>query len=1272
MSYYHMIHLMLGSTFEVAIRNLTGYVLNYEDKSMSDFFSGMLCTGDEDGNLHFMATARVENKAEGAAVFNSEPDDAFCVELAEETVIEKKNQDAYLKNYFSRLFDERVTINSNVRTPILHVCIYLPMYDEELWNMAKTLITAINAQNRNIEADLFLFAPDLAYLFTPEDLLPQLPTFMLDYEQNARRIIKEAIAFKDAQEGGRRFSHIIAMQNCNARGISLNLDWDSFVRIIGEFAIAAMNSYFDIFQQNAELDGRPVHAFGLCVLNLDKNYYVRYLLNKAYVTILEREGIDRGDIDVNEPSHRAQKALEGDGNLYRFYENFYLKKIKGNIVDGKSEEDINAKATKEIDEDVNAFIASVTSFLNDDSISLPEKRVTLAQLLGMDDELMTGDMFNPDQLLFRDSYADCIEMFVRANNELLRKDPAHLYVEIPQPEDIHSKETELEEDSSADEGPSSGDTEQNGEEKKKARSNKGAYPEQLKSYAVLADDNIDFRKMNADLKNYEVKIRRQTEYIRTLENDLKNCEVQEAQSDTKHKILTEDGFRFGDVVYRMEPIETIPLEETYTPRKGRTLPKSVDLRKNFPMVKSQGQVGSCLAFTITSIFEYILKRGHKLDADLSERYLYYNGRIEAQRREGKEGEPLEDLGIAFIDAFNSLKVNGLCREELCRYDASGSNKDEEPSEEAYSDGKTRLVTEAKNVRLSEYDIKSALDEGYPVAVSVNIYESFESTHLGFISLPNEEEVQQWNESERHARHAMVICGYSDESKVFVVRNSWGVDFGDNGYCYMPYSYITNETYTNQACIITGTNLVSSDSVKDTRSHETVSFDKMNPEINAAIMRVLIAEAKVEKAALLHLRSDLYSAYTMIEKRLVNPETRSALTKGTEERLKWEVGEIQKQKRENELNEELRIKELDRSNTKSNIVLGICVVVLIAVRIILGMVNVSVSDDGSLKEISLFRMIDQDFPLSEVFYGLFGLCAIVIGVWWILYFRRRKVIHKEHSETNCDLENMEDARTRGGANNAGNMGLYLKALNIRMFLPWLVVRKLSEQNRILEQKYQTMVNYTKNLYEWYLTEKKKIGEMSPDMREPFISLLSNSTLDKYYSQNADEITAGVKLSSLFAQGYSIEDDAIVKFQNMLKNKIIGVLEDSLKGFSVYKYLVGKTDFPFADKRKADIHEMLRRLEEKSEIFIRLGPSPVTMEAVNATTTVLMSSDISDDIQMWNSEFQRDFSTAVSHIRINSPNKLSFLQMKRLPLEECLDLYEPDEPVKPVSRRKDGKN
>lgn len=40
-------------------------------------------------------------------------------------------------------------------------------------------------------------------------------------------------------------------------------------------------------------------------------------------------------------------------------------------------------------------------------------------------------------------------------------------------------------------------------------------------------------------------------------------------------------------------------------------------------------------------------------------------------------------------------------------------------------------------------------------------------------------------------HAMVLVGFDDTTRMFVVRNSWGADWGDHGYCYISYDFFTH-------------------------------------------------------------------------------------------------------------------------------------------------------------------------------------------------------------------------------------------------------------------------------------------------------------------------------------------------------------------------------------------------------------------------------------------------------------------------------------------------
>jgi C1A family cysteine protease len=43
-------------------------------------------------------------------------------------------------------------------------------------------------------------------------------------------------------------------------------------------------------------------------------------------------------------------------------------------------------------------------------------------------------------------------------------------------------------------------------------------------------------------------------------------------------------------------------------------------------------------------------------------------------------------------------------------------------------------------------------------------------------------------------HCVLIVGYDQTKKWFICRNSWGVNWGDKGYFYLPYEFVENPNY----------------------------------------------------------------------------------------------------------------------------------------------------------------------------------------------------------------------------------------------------------------------------------------------------------------------------------------------------------------------------------------------------------------------------------------------------------------------------------------------
>ena len=84
-------------------------------------------------------------------------------------------------------------------------------------------------------------------------------------------------------------------------------------------------------------------------------------------------------------------------------------------------------------------------------------------------------------------------------------------------------------------------------------------------------------------------------------------------------------------------------------------------------------------------------------------------------------------------------------------------------------------------------MRSCLSDGCPFIFGFSVYESFESDAVaatGIVPMPGKTETCLGG-------HAVMAVGYDDSKQWIIVRNSWGPDWGDKGYFYLPYAYITN-------------------------------------------------------------------------------------------------------------------------------------------------------------------------------------------------------------------------------------------------------------------------------------------------------------------------------------------------------------------------------------------------------------------------------------------------------------------------------------------------
>jgi len=209
----------------------------------------------------------------------------------------------------------------------------------------------------------------------------------------------------------------------------------------------------------------------------------------------------------------------------------------------------------------------------------------------------------------------------------------------------------------------------------------------------------------------------------------------------------------------------------------RALPAKVDLRKTCPPVYDQGQLGSCTANAIGAAFQFeMLKQDAKNAFMPSRLFIYYNERV-------IEHCVNSDNGAQIRDGIKSVHHQGVCPETVWPYDTNAFAK--KPNEACYSIASDYQVLNYQRVSRALNQFKGCLADGYPFVFGFTVYDSFEGPQVaksGKLNMPKKTESVAGG-------HAVMAVGYDDIAKRFIVRNSWGANWGLKGYFTMPYDYL---------------------------------------------------------------------------------------------------------------------------------------------------------------------------------------------------------------------------------------------------------------------------------------------------------------------------------------------------------------------------------------------------------------------------------------------------------------------------------------------------
>jgi C1A family cysteine protease len=153
--------------------------------------------------------------------------------------------------------------------------------------------------------------------------------------------------------------------------------------------------------------------------------------------------------------------------------------------------------------------------------------------------------------------------------------------------------------------------------------------------------------------------------------------------------------------------------------------------------------------------------------DYSRLFIYYNSRRAKN----------VDSGAQMRDVFKSMETFGACDEKIWPYNIRKFKR--KPSNKAYLQGEKFQAIQYSRIQQTRSGLKQVLAEGFPVCFGFTVTNSFHRTGKdGIVSKPK---------GSARGGHAVLLVGYKKGH--YIVRNSWGTKFGDNGYCYFPYKFL---------------------------------------------------------------------------------------------------------------------------------------------------------------------------------------------------------------------------------------------------------------------------------------------------------------------------------------------------------------------------------------------------------------------------------------------------------------------------------------------------
>ena len=229
-------------------------------------------------------------------------------------------------------------------------------------------------------------------------------------------------------------------------------------------------------------------------------------------------------------------------------------------------------------------------------------------------------------------------------------------------------------------------------------------------------------------------------------------------------------------------------------------PATMDLREWCSPIENQGALGSCTANAGVGLVEYFERRAFGNYTDCSRLFLYKTTRSFLKWT--------GDTGAFLRSTMGAMTLFGVPPEQYWPYDIAKFELEPTPFCYAFAQNFQaisyyRLDPSGVSKQSVLKQIKANLSAGLPAMFGFTVYNSYTQANTsGKIPYPVASDKVVGG-------HAVVAIGYDDHKKIkntgpgatetigaLMIRNSWGTSWGDAGYGWLPYDYVTKGLATD--------------------------------------------------------------------------------------------------------------------------------------------------------------------------------------------------------------------------------------------------------------------------------------------------------------------------------------------------------------------------------------------------------------------------------------------------------------------------------------------